>query len=100
MPTRPCNAFRAARVLYTTAGYLDYLRIAPSGKQVAFLEHPVYDDDRGWVSVVDEAGNHKLLTKEYGGIQGLAWSRTGTEIWDVSAHGQTGSWPLRRADRY
>jgi len=77
--------YPAGKVLYTTAGYLDYLRIAPSGKQVAFLEHPVYDDDRGWVSVVDEAGNRKLLTKEYGGIQGLAWSRTGTEIWFTAA---------------
>jgi Tol biopolymer transport system component len=77
--------YPAGKVLYTTSGYLDYVRVSPSGKQVAFLEHPVYDDDRGWVAVVDEAGNHKLLTKEYGGIQGLAWSRTGTEIWFTAA---------------
>src|SRR5580698_2786440 len=30
------------KVLYTTAGYLDYVRVSPDGKQVAFLEHPVY----------------------------------------------------------
>jgi eukaryotic-like serine/threonine-protein kinase len=77
--------YPAGKVLYTTSGYLDYVRVAPSGKQVAFLEHPVYDDDRGWVAVVDETGNHKLLTREYGGIQGLAWSRTGAEIWFTAA---------------
>jgi Tol biopolymer transport system component len=77
--------YPAGKVLYTTSGYLDYVRVSPSGKQVAFLEHPVYDDDRGWVAIVDEAGNHKLLSKEYGGIQGLAWSRTGTEIWFTAA---------------
>jgi|HubBroStandDraft_6_1064221.scaffolds.fasta_scaffold00005_173 Tol biopolymer transport system component len=76
--------YPAGKVLYTTSGYLDYVRVSPSGTQVAFVEHPVYDDDRGWVAVVDEAGNHKLLTKEYGGIQGLAW-RTDTEIWFTAA---------------
>jgi dipeptidyl aminopeptidase/acylaminoacyl peptidase len=76
--------YPAGKVLYTTSGYLDYVRVSPSGKQVAFLEHPVYDDDRGWVAVVDETGNHKLLTREYGGIQGLAW-RTGSEIWFTAA---------------
>jgi Tol biopolymer transport system component len=34
------------------------------------------------------AGNHKQLTKEYAVAQGLAWSRTGTEIWFTAAeHG-------------
>jgi eukaryotic-like serine/threonine-protein kinase len=76
--------YPVGNVVYTTSGYLDYVRVSPSGKQVAFLEHPVYEDDRGWVSVVDAAGNRKLLTKEYGGIQGLAW-RSGGEIWFSAA---------------
>jgi len=73
------------KVVYATAGYLDYVRVSPSGKQVAFAEHPVYGDDRGWVSVVDEAGNHKQLTQEFGSVQGLAWSRTGAEVWFTAA---------------
>ena len=76
--------YPVGNVLYTTSGYLDYVRVSPSGKQVAFVEHPVYEDDRGWVTVVDEAGNRKVLTKEYGGIQGLAW-RSGGEIWFSAA---------------
>jgi Tol biopolymer transport system component len=80
--------YPAGKVICTTSGYLDYVRISPSGKEVAFLEHPGLNNDRGWVSVVDEAGNHKQLTKEYAGAQGLAWSRTGTEIWFTAAeHG-------------
>jgi Tol biopolymer transport system component len=74
-------------VIYTTSGYLDYARVSPSGKEVAFLEHPVYDDDRGWVSLVDEAGNHKQLTREFSTAQGLAWSRTGMEIWFTASDG-------------
>jgi Tol biopolymer transport system component len=77
--------YPAGKVIYTTSGYLDYVRVSPDGKEVAFLEHPVYDDDRGWVSVVDTAGNHKQLTKEFSSAQGLAWSRTGTEIWFTAA---------------
>jgi Tol biopolymer transport system component len=67
--------------LYATAGYLDYVRVSPSGREVAFLEHPVFGDDRGWVSVIDAGGRRKSLTKEYASIQGLAWSRSGKEIW-------------------
>ena len=73
------------KVIYTSAGYIDYVRISPSGKQVAFAEHPVYGDDRGWVSIVDETGNHKQLTQEFETLQGLAWSRTGTEVWFTAA---------------
>ena len=73
------------KVIYATAGYLDYARVSPSGKEVAFAEHPVYGDDRGWVGFVDESGNHKQLTPEFGTIQGLAWSRAGKEIWFTAA---------------
>ena len=77
--------YPAGKVIYATSGYLDYVRVSPSGKEVAFLEHPVYDDDRGWVSLVDGAGNHKQLTREFSTTQGLAWSRTATEIWFTAA---------------
>jgi eukaryotic-like serine/threonine-protein kinase len=79
--------YPAGKVIYTTSGYLDYARVSPDGKKVAFLEHPVYDDDRGWVSLVDEAGNHKQLTREFSTTRGLAWLRTGTEIWFTAADG-------------
>jgi len=73
--------FPMGKVIYTTSGYVDYVRVSPNGKDIAFLEHPVFDDDRGWVATIDEAGNHKQLTKEFSTLQGLAWSRGGNEIW-------------------
>jgi Tol biopolymer transport system component len=73
--------YPVGKVVYTTTGYLDYVRVSPSGDQVAFLEHPVFGDNRGWVSVVDQAGKHQQLTKEFEGVEGLAWSRSGTELW-------------------
>jgi Tol biopolymer transport system component len=44
------------------------------------MEHPLRYDDRGVVGVVDRHGNHRVLTREYWGLQGLAWSRTGDRI--------------------
>ena len=73
--------YPAGKVIYATAGYLDYVRVSPSGKEVAFVEHPVYADDRGWVSVFDATGERKQLSREYATLQGLAWSRNGKEIW-------------------
>jgi len=49
--------YPAGKVIYTTAGYLDYVRVSPSGKEVAFVEHPVYGDDRGWAVAVAKDGN-------------------------------------------
>jgi dipeptidyl aminopeptidase/acylaminoacyl peptidase len=63
--------------------------VSPGGKEIAFLEHPVFDDDRGWVAVIDEAGNRKQLTKEFATVQGLAWSRRGKELWFTAADAST-----------
>jgi eukaryotic-like serine/threonine-protein kinase len=83
--------FPLGKVLYTTSGYVDYVRVSPNGKAVAFLEHPVFDDDRGWVATIDDAGNHKQLTREFATAQGLAWSHGGTEIWFTANGGTTGN---------
>jgi Tol biopolymer transport system component len=69
------------KAIYSTSGYIDYLRVAPNGNDVAFIEHPVFGDDRGWVATVDSSGKHTQLTTEYDGIQGLAWHPKGKEIW-------------------
>lgn len=72
-------------VLFKTNGYISNPRISPDGKSVAFLEHPLWGDDRGYVSVVDANGNTKRLTQESPGIDGLAWSGGGNEIWYSAA---------------
>jgi serine/threonine protein kinase len=77
--------FPVGKVIFATTGYVDYVRISPDGKNVAFVEHPVYGDDRGWVSVIDAEGHQKKLTVEYATIQGLAWNPKGSEIWYSAA---------------
>jgi serine/threonine protein kinase len=69
------------KTLYETSGWIGYPRISPEGDRIAFMEHDVPDDDRGWISVVDLAGKKIRLSGEWAGEQGLAWSRDGNEVW-------------------
>lgn len=61
------------------------LRISPDGERVAFLEHPIRNDDRGWVSVVDRTGQKKVLSGGWASVDGLAWSPRGNEVWFTAA---------------
>lgn len=56
-------------------------RIAPDGRHVAFLEHPVWGDDRGSVAVVDRQGKMRTLSDGWASIEGLAWAPTSDEVW-------------------
>ncbi len=69
------------KVLYEADGWLSYARVSPTGDEVAFFEHPVDGDNRGWVMVVDRAGKAKKLSREWVSAQGLAWSPEGKEVW-------------------
>jgi eukaryotic-like serine/threonine-protein kinase len=72
-------------VLYETSGWISDLRFSPTGGQIAFLDHPLIGDDRGWVSVIDLEGHRRVLTQEFSSEQGLAWSPSGDEIWFTAA---------------
>ncbi len=68
-------------VLYeSAAGYLSDVRVSPTGDRVAFMEHPMKYDDRGVVGVVALDGTHQVLTAEYWGLEGVAWTREGDRI--------------------
>lgn len=69
------------KVLFETYGYISHPRISPDGKQIAFLEHPIYADDRGFVSLYDESGKVKRLSPEFSSVVALAWLPSGREIW-------------------
>ncbi len=77
--------FPVGKVLYETAGHTSYPRLSPKGDRVAFLDHPFKVDDRGSVAVMDLAGHKRTLTREWEGIEGLAWSPGGDEIWFTAA---------------
>lgn len=77
------------KVLLRTTGWISSPRISPTGKEVAFLEHPLLGDDRGYVTVVNDAGQSKRLTDQWAGLDALSWPPAGNEIWfTASAHGE------------
>ena len=77
--------YPVGHVLYETDGWISHLRISPKGGQIAFLDHITHDDDRGVVSMVDLAGNKKVLSAGWESEEGLAWSRDGSEVWFSAA---------------
>ncbi len=79
--TRERLEYPADHVLYETDGYISHPRFSRNGDRIAFLDHPAFNDDRGWVSVVDLAGRKTRVTKEYDAVAGLAWSPLGDELW-------------------
>jgi eukaryotic-like serine/threonine-protein kinase len=73
--------FPAGKVLYETTGWISFPRISPKGDAVAFLDHPVFGDDRGSVAIMDRSGKKKTLSTGWESAQGVSWSATGEEIW-------------------
>jgi serine/threonine protein kinase/Tol biopolymer transport system component len=69
------------KVLYETDGWVGHLRISPKGNLIAFLDHQIVGDNRGSVAVVDLSGNKKVLSADWGAVEGLAWSPSGNEVW-------------------
>jgi eukaryotic-like serine/threonine-protein kinase len=78
--------FPLGRVLYETAGWISHPRVSAKGDQIAFLDHAIYPDDRGAVSIVDLRGRKKALSTGWETEEGLAWSPDGKEIWFSAAH--------------
>ena len=82
--------FPAGHVVYASRGWIDGLRVSPAGDRVAFFEHPVRDDDGGRLRLVDRQGRVTTLTGLWSSAAGLAWSRSGKEIWfSASRQGAT-----------
>ena len=78
--------FPPGRVRYeTAAGSLGDVRVAPDGDLVAFVEHPVRDDDAGDVALVDGEGRRRTLSAGWCSVRGLAWAPDGGEVWFTAA---------------
>jgi len=82
--------YPAGHVLYETTGYVSHLRVSPAGDAVAFLDHPVYNDNRGSVALVPTGGQKVTLTREWSALEGLAWSAGGDEIWFTGGDSERG----------
>ncbi|HKH72083.1 MAG TPA: protein kinase [Vicinamibacterales bacterium] len=77
-------------VLHRAPGYLSDLRVSPDGNHVAFFEHPVRYDDRGFVKIWDRGGSVRVLAGEYWGMEGLAWRPDGQAVLFSAAAGTNG----------
>lgn len=74
--------YPVGKTIFTTnTGYVSDIAISPDNKRIAFFDHPNAGDTRGFVAAVDLSGNATRLTKEWADLTGLAWSRSGDEIW-------------------
>jgi hypothetical protein len=84
-------------VVFETPGYISHVRVSPDGARVGFLEHPLYGDDRGFVAVY-EKGQVRRVSVEYPGIEGLAWTRDGNELW--TSGGNETTWKVVAVDSH
>lgn len=68
-------------LLETVPGRISHLRVSPRLDRVAFLDHPVPDDDRGSVVTIDRQGVRTTLSSDWASLEGLAFSPLGDEVW-------------------
>jgi serine/threonine protein kinase len=73
--------FPVGTLILETDGWVSHPRISPDGRRIAFLEHPTYGNDDGFVAVASRGGRPERVTGQWQGSQGLAWSADGREIW-------------------
>ena len=73
--------FPLGTILYTSAGAIRFLRVAPDGQRVAFLEDPSSRGISGTVTIVARDGTATKLTPSWASVRGLAWAPSGREIW-------------------
>ncbi|HEX8710851.1 MAG TPA: winged helix-turn-helix domain-containing protein [Terracidiphilus sp.] len=77
--------FPLGHVLYESSGWISHARISPNGREIAFLDHPTFDDDEGSVAVVGLNGRKTVLSTGWESEEGLAWSANGNEVWFSAA---------------
>jgi hypothetical protein len=76
------------QVLAGSAGWISHPRLSPDGRHLAWIEHPVPGDDRGFLMVSDlQDRRPRPLGKEWGTIQGLAWRPDSREVWFSAGDG-------------
>jgi hypothetical protein len=77
--------FPAGKALFESEGFISNVRVSPKGNLIAFLDHPLWSDDRGSVVVVDMHAKKTALTPVWEAANGLAWSPGGEEVWFTAA---------------
>ena len=73
--------FPPGTVLHETSGWISSVRMSPSGDRLSFIEHPVRNDNRGFVKVLRPGEPPRTLGTEWANAGGLAWHPSRDEIW-------------------
>ena len=69
-------------VIYKTPRWVSRVRFSPSEDLIAFIEHPLWGDDAGAVTIIDREGNVLVRGGEaWNSTSGLAWTPGGNEVW-------------------
>ena len=69
-------------VLYKTPRWVSRARFSPSEEMIAFIEHPLWGDDAGAVTIIDRSGRMLVQgTESWNSTSGLAWAPSGGEVW-------------------
>ena len=79
---RNCLEYPVGNVIFETGGWLSHPRFSADGKKIAFIEHPIANDDEGVIVLLDledKSLEKQILTKNWLTISGLAWTKD--EIW-------------------
>ena len=80
------------KVIYETGvgAWISHPRISPQGDKIAFLEHPLPEDDSGSVAMVDLTGKKQILGRDFSSMQGVAWTFPGDAIWFSAIEARSG----------
>ncbi len=73
--------YPAGTILYETGGWVSHPRFSREGDLIAFIDHPIQNDDRGSIAVVGMDKKARLISADWLSAQGLAWDATGKEVW-------------------
>ena len=69
-------------LIYKTPRWISRARFSPAEDLIAFIEHPLWGDDAGTVTIIDRSGNVVIQGGEsWNSTSGLAWTPDGKEVW-------------------
>jgi DNA-binding winged helix-turn-helix (wHTH) protein/WD40 repeat protein len=77
--------YPVGKMLCETVGWVSHIRFSPRNDRIAFVDHPSWGEDRGSIAVVDFKGQERTLSTGWESVQGLAWWKSGDEIWFTAA---------------
>jgi Tol biopolymer transport system component len=70
------------KTIYTTIGWISQPRFNSRGDRIAFVDHPIVNDDRGSIATIATNGTDKqILGSDWDSVNGLAWRPDSDEVW-------------------